>query len=202
MFKQKGLGRARMGDRQSPIRVGGGIIFGPTPRSYRQKTPRKVKRLALLSALRDKLQNGGVMLIDSFPQDEETPKTKRVVSFLNGVGVQRQKTLLVTAESDSWLVLSSRNVPYLEVGLSRQLHPYQILTRDLLIFSLDAWKALLSHLGVEEPLVVQPPAEEVVAEEAPAEEVVAEEAPAEEVVAEEAEAAEESEADEEESEAS
>ena len=187
MFRQKGLGRARMGDRQSPIRVGGGIIFGPTPRSYRQKTPRKMKQLALLSALRDKLQSGGIKLVESFPENGEVPKTKRVVSLLKSVGVNREKTLLVTAESNPWLLISSRNVPYVEAALSSQIHPYQILTRDTLIFSVEAWEALLSRLGVEDAPAIKPPveAQETPVEEAPAEEAV-EETPAEQEPVEEA----------------
>lgn len=185
MFRQKGLGRARMGDRQSPIRVGGGVIFGPTPRSYRQKTPRKMKRLALLSALRDKLQSGGIQLIDSFPANGEVPKTKRVVSLLKNLGVDREKTLLVTAESNPWLLISSRNVPYVEAALSSQIHPYQILTRDTLIFSVEAWEALLSRLGIEDAPAVEPPVEETpveaeeAVEETPAEQEPVEETPAE-----------------------
>ena len=189
MFRQKGLGRARMGDRQSPIRVGGGIIFGPSPRSYRQKTPRKMKQLALISALRDKLQNGGIKLVESFPENGEVPKTKRVVSFLKSVGANKDKTLLVTAERNAWLLVSSRNVPYVETALSSQIHPYQILTRDLLLFSVEAWEALLSRLGLEnapaaEPSVEEEAVEETAAEEAPDEEA-AEEA-VEETAAEEA----------------
>ena len=186
MFRQKGLGRARMGDRQSPIRVGGGIIFGPTPRSYRQKTPRKMKRLALISALRDKLQSGEILLVESFPENGEVPKTKRVVSFLKSVGIDREKTLLATAESNAWLRISSRNVPYVEVALSSQIHPYQILTRDRLIFSVEAWAALLSRLDIEEEAPIEPPVEEreeqadEAVEETPAEaEETVEETPAE-----------------------
>ena len=150
MYRQKGTGYARMGDRQSPIRVGGGVAFGPKPRSYRQKTPRKMKRLALLSALRSKLQGGGIMIVDSLPGADEPPKTKRVAELLDNLGAAGGKSTLVTAEAHRWLVVSSRNIPTAEAALSSQLHPYQILTRDALIFTKEGWRALLSRLGVEE----------------------------------------------------
>lgn len=70
LFRQKGLGRARMGDAKSPVRKGGGVAFGPRPRSYRQHTPKKMRRLALLSALRNQVAEDGVVVINEFPPSE------------------------------------------------------------------------------------------------------------------------------------
>jgi large subunit ribosomal protein L4 len=73
LFRQKGLGRARMGDAKSPIRRGGGIAFGPLPRSYRQNTPKNRRRLALLSALRDKMATDAIVVVNEFPPTENRP---------------------------------------------------------------------------------------------------------------------------------
>ena len=153
LFRQKGLGRARMGDIRSPLRVGGGTVFGPRPRSYRQKTPRKMKRLALLSVLRDKFQNDAVRFIDGFPAADERPRTKAVAETLRALELADRKVLIVLPEPNTWVLRSSRNLPKVDVTTSALLNAYDVLTHDVLLMLPASVDVLAERLGATEEAV-------------------------------------------------
>ena len=105
---QKQSGRARVGSRKSPVLVGGGVIFGPHPRSYRKRIPRKMRRQALRVALSDKIRESRITVIDDLELDE--PATKRMSDVRDALGVSG-RTLLITEESSRNVMLSSRGIP-------------------------------------------------------------------------------------------
>ncbi len=107
-WRQKGTGRARQGSIRSPQWRGGGIVFGPTPRSYSYKINKKVRRLALKSVIAEKFQAGDLIVVDNF--DFKAPKTKEMVSFFENIKVDR-KPLLATKKYDENVFLSTRNIP-------------------------------------------------------------------------------------------
>jgi large subunit ribosomal protein L4 len=123
LFKQKGTGRARRGDIKSPLLKGGGSVFGPNPRSYGYKVPKKVRKLALKMALSSKCQEKQLVVIDQFNLEEV--KTKRFVELLKGLNLG--KTLIVTDAENSNLELSSRNVPSVKVLRCEGLNVYDVL---------------------------------------------------------------------------
>lgn len=106
-WRQKGTGRARQGTIRAPQWKGGGVVFGPTPRSYSYKINKKVRKLALLSALADKYQNGDIVVVENIAFD--APKTKEMVNVLTALNVTR-KPLVVTAEYNENVFLSGRNI--------------------------------------------------------------------------------------------
>lgn len=107
-WKQKGTGRARSGSTRSPIWVGGGTVFGPSPRSYAFRMPRKQRRLAIKCALSSKVQSGELVIVDSIAFEQA--KTKNVVQMMNDFSVDK-KALIITAESIENVEKSSRNIP-------------------------------------------------------------------------------------------
>ncbi|MFH1980646.1 MAG: 50S ribosomal protein L4 [Pseudomonadota bacterium] len=142
LFKQKGTGKARRGDIKSPLLRGGGSVFGPDPRSYAYKVPKKVRRLALKMALSAKLQSEDLMVLDSFSLDEV--KTKAFVSVLNTLGVNN--VLIITDDSDSQLTLSSRNVPKVKVMPTEGLNVYDILKFKKLVLIESSIKKIEGRL--------------------------------------------------------
>jgi large subunit ribosomal protein L4 len=129
LFRQKGTGRARRGDIKSPLLRGGGSIFGPDPRSYGYKVPKKVRRLALKMALTSKLQAETLTVIDSFGL--EKPKTRDFLDVLNALGIK--KALIVTDQPDAVLELSSRNVSDIKVLRSEGVNVYDVLKYENLV---------------------------------------------------------------------
>lgn len=129
LYRQKGTGRARRGDIKSPILRGGGVIFGPEPRSYGFKVPKKVRRLALKMALSSKLQNSEVIVLDDFAMDEV--KTKAVASVIRQLDLK--KPLIVTGTKNETLELSSRNIPDVKVLRAEGLNVYDILNHETLV---------------------------------------------------------------------
>jgi len=129
LFRQKGTGRARRGDIKSPLLRGGGSIFGPDPRSYAYKVPKKVRRLALKMALTSKLQAEALTVIDSFGL--EKPRTRDFVEALDALGIR--KALIVTDRPDPALELSSRNVPGVKVLRSEGVNVYDVLKYENLV---------------------------------------------------------------------
>ncbi|MGL5270700.1 MAG: 50S ribosomal protein L4 [Selenomonadaceae bacterium] len=134
-WKQKGTGRARSGSTRSPIWVGGGTVFGPTPRSYAFRMPRKQRRLAIKCALSDKVQSGDFVVLENL--DFAAPKTKDVVKMLNDFSVDK-KVLLVTAETVDNVEKSSRNIPGVKAISSCGLNVYDILNHNKLFITKDA----------------------------------------------------------------
>jgi len=123
LFRQKGTGNARAGSVKSPLRKGGGVIFGPTQRSYAIKVPKKVKKLALKMALSSKVEDNTIYIIDDFKL--ETIKTKEFVNVLNALDLS--DLLIVSDTEEAALLLSSRNIPDVKVIKTEGLNVYDIL---------------------------------------------------------------------------
>ena len=123
LFRQKGTGNARAGSIKSPLRKGGGVIFGPTQRSYAIKVPKKVKKLALKMALSSKVEDNTIYVIDDFKL--ESIKTKEFVNVLNALDLS--DLLIVSDAEESNLLLSSRNIPDVKVIRTEGLNVYDIL---------------------------------------------------------------------------
>ena len=134
-WKQKGTGRARSGSTRSPIWVGGGTVFGPSPRSYAFRMPRKQRRLAIKCALSDKVQSGDFVVLENLNFD--APKTKDVVKMLNDFSVDK-KVLIVTADMVENVEKSSRNIPGVKAISSCGLNVYDILNHNKLFITKDA----------------------------------------------------------------
>lgn len=132
LYRQKGTGRARVGDARSPIRVHGGVAFGPKPRSFRQHTPKQVRRLGLKSALADRFQNEQCVLIEDFTL--ERPRTKDIVSLLDALNLEG-KVLLVLDEHSPNIYLSLRNIPKVNSCTWDNLNIYQVLWHDKLVIT-------------------------------------------------------------------
>jgi large subunit ribosomal protein L4 len=128
-WKQKGTGRARAGHSRSPIWRGGGIIFGPTPRSYSYKVPKKVKRLALISALSMKFKEEKMIILRDFPMEEI--KTKQFQAVVDRFGLN--KALFVIDESRPILEKSSRNIKAVKMVRSEGINVYDLLKYDHLV---------------------------------------------------------------------
>lgn len=133
-WRQKGLGRARQGSIRAPHFVGGGVAFGPHPRSYAQRTPKKMKRLALRSALSARVAEGNVKVVKTF--DWAEPKTKRAKAFLDTVDAGR-KVLLVLGRNDRIPERSFRNLRGTAIVEPGQLTTYDVLWADTLVFTTD-----------------------------------------------------------------
>ncbi len=138
LYRQKGTGNARSGSVKSPLRRGGGVIFGPAPRSYAYAIPKKVRALALRMALSAKLAANELSVIDTFAMD--TIKTKEFDSIIDRLGLKN--TLIVIDGDDRNLVLSARNVPDVKVIRTEGLNVYDILKYDNLLLIESAIKEI------------------------------------------------------------
>ena len=135
-WKQKGTGRARAGSIRSPLWIGGGTTFGPQPRSYAFRMPRKARRLAIKSALTAKLQTGELLVLEGI--QFEQPKTKQVVELLKNFGLDQRKALLITGEADEIVEKSSRNIPGVKALAASGLNVFDLLHHDKLLITRDA----------------------------------------------------------------
>ena len=142
LYRQKGTGRARKGNIKSPLLRGGGVVFGPHPRSYEQKVPKKVRKLALKMALTSKLQDNGVTVVDQFELAEI--KTKDFVAAIRNL--EAPKALIVTIKKDETLERSSRNVPGVKVIRCEGLNVYDILKYEKLVLVEEAVKGIEGRL--------------------------------------------------------
>lgn len=131
-WAQKGTGRARQGSIVGPHFRGGGVAMGPKPRDYSQKTPKKMKQLALKSALSDRASEGNVIVIDSWGFDE--PKTKAAISALSDLGIEG-KALVVLDREDTNAWKSFNNLPSVHTLAADQLNTYDVLNNDVVIFT-------------------------------------------------------------------
>jgi len=138
-YRQKGTGHARQGSTRSPHYRHGGIALGPKPRDYRVKLNRKVRRLAMLSALSTKVLEGNLIVVDSIEMDEY--RTKTVVEMLSALGVEG-KAMLVMPERDDFVVRSASNIPGLKTALTNTMNVYDILNSGKFILTLDAVKLI------------------------------------------------------------
>lgn len=131
-WRQKGLGRARHGSIRSPQWVGGGVAHGPKPRDYSQRTPKKMKRLALLSALSARASESAVMVVEDI--DWSSPKTKQAVGLLDAMNASG-KTLLILGQIDGVAGKSFRNLPEVRLVDPGHLTPYDVLWSDQVVFT-------------------------------------------------------------------
>jgi large subunit ribosomal protein L4 len=132
---QKYTGRARQGSIRSPQWRGGGIVFGPSPRSYRQNTPRRMKRIALISVLSDKAQSGNLIVVESL--DMPSNKTKEMAKALSALGVERS-ALIVGDGSSPEAIRSARNLPKMETSPAATLSTVDLINAHKLVMTVDA----------------------------------------------------------------
>jgi large subunit ribosomal protein L4 len=142
LFRQKGTGRARRGNIKSPLLRGGGVTFGPIPKSYAYKVPKKVKKQALKMALSSKLQENGILVLDEFKLDQI--KTKAFVEIKEAL--KMKNALIITEQKNETLELSSRNVPEIKVMRSEGLNVYDILKYKTLVLLEASVKAIEGRL--------------------------------------------------------
>ena len=134
-WRQKGTGRARQGSTRSPQWAGGGVVFGPHPRSYAFKVPNKVVKLAMRSALSAKAADGQLFVVDSFGWDK--PSTKNAVACLKALGIEGRCTVVI-ANDDVNAYLSFRNIPQVECIPVAEGNTYDFVNNKALVFSADA----------------------------------------------------------------
>jgi len=153
-YRQKGTGRARQGSLRAPQYAGGGIVHGPVPRSYVQRTPKKMKAAALRGALSDRLSHGRVHVVSAFV-DGDAPRTKDALAVLasavTGLGdLGHQLRALVVAHRDDEITWKSlRNVPGVHVLTEDQLNTYDVLASDHVVFTEQALTAFVSRSSKE-----------------------------------------------------
>ena len=141
-FRQKGTGRARQGSTRAPHMVGGGVVHGPKPRNYAKKVNKKVRKLALRSALAQKIIEGNLIVLDDFAL--EAPKTKTFVEFSKALNFADTKQLYVTEDSyetsdrDYFLYLSARNIKKVSILNSREINVYSLIKQDKVIVTKEA----------------------------------------------------------------
>jgi large subunit ribosomal protein L4 len=135
-YRQKGTGRARQGSIRSPHYRGGGVVFGPHPRSYAQRLPRQMRRLALVGALTAKLEDGAIRIIDDFAL--EGPKTRDLIGVIDALGRSEGRVLIVAPDTNETLILSARNVPGVEVIRADSLNVVAVLNADTVLIEQPA----------------------------------------------------------------
>lgn len=143
-WRQKGTGRARQGSIRAPQWVGGGTVFGPTPRSYAYKLPKKVRRLAIKSALSSKVKNNEIVVLEGLQFD--VPKTKEMVKVLKGLNVDR-KALIVTRDFEVNVAKSANNIPGVKFVTAEGISVLDVLKHDKLVITKDAVAKVEEVLG-------------------------------------------------------
>lgn len=138
-FRQKGTGRARQGTIRAPHYVGGGVAFGPKPRDYSYKLPKRVKRLALFSALSAKVAAGEIIVLDELAMD--APKTKDMIKILSNIKAER-KSLIVLPQVDENVIKSSNNIPGVLTTFVGQLNVYDILNHNNFVITKQALETI------------------------------------------------------------
>jgi large subunit ribosomal protein L4 len=144
LYRQKGTGHARAGDRKSPVRVGGGTIFGPRPHEYRVGVNKKTKQLARRSALAYKLQGDAVRVVEDIQL--EAPKTRDVAGILGSLELTGRKVLLLTAGHDDVLYRSARNIPKLSIRRAAEASTLDLMQAGVVILQEGALGALTEAL--------------------------------------------------------
>ena len=143
-WRQKGTGRARQGSIRAPHWRGGGIVFGPTPRSYEQKMPRKMRRQALRSALSVKVSGAQVMVLDAL--DMSAPKTKEVLGILQNLGID-SSALILLPQRDEAILRSVRNLPEVRTLVAQYLNVRDLLKYDYILMPLASLEVIEGILG-------------------------------------------------------
>lgn len=146
-WRQKGTGRARAGSFQSPLWVGGGVVFGPKPRDFSKKVSKKTKSLALRKALSERLKAGDVVVVDSFKLS--TAKTKDFMKAIRALDIDGTMLVVSCGEENKNLALASRNISYVDVTTSESLNTYDVLRPDKLLFSKSAFEKVEARLNKE-----------------------------------------------------
>jgi large subunit ribosomal protein L4 len=145
-YRQKGTGKARAGSFQSPIWVGGGVVFPPRPRDFRKKVNRQTRQLALRKALSERLKGGDVLVVDAWTV--ETHKTKEFEKLRMGLDILTKSALLVSESADNKnLTLACRNIPDVELTTSDTLNTYQVLRYDKIVISKGAFEKLQQRIA-------------------------------------------------------
>lgn len=150
-WKQKGRGGARAGTNRSPLWVGGGTIFGPRPRDYRQDLPKKVKALARRSALSYKVKDEQLLVVDDF--NFENPKTQSFLSILKALKIDGKKTLLLTNGKQENVWKSGRNINKVKILEASKASPYQILNNQVLLVQKSALEILNNNQSAPKEVV-------------------------------------------------
>ena len=145
-WRQKGTGRARAGSFQSPLWVGGGVVFGPKPRDFSKKVSKKTRSLALRKALSERLKAGDVVVVDDLKLS--SPKTKDFVKVINALEL-KGTTLVVSNGDDKNLTLASRNMENVALATSESLNTYDVLRPDKLVFTKSAFEKVEARLTKE-----------------------------------------------------
>ena len=138
-WKQKGTGRARQGSIRAPQWTGGGVALGPKPRSYRYSLNKKLRQVALKSALSSKVTDNNIIVVDNITVSEY--KTKEIVKMLSNLNVDK-KALIVLNEKNDFVVKSANNIPEVKTTLSTALNTYDVLNCEQFVITLDAVKKL------------------------------------------------------------
>lgn len=144
-YKQKHTGRARAGSNRSPLWKGGGTVFGPQPRDYSYRLPRKAKKAALYSALSAKLADGEITVIDGISFDK--PRTKDMVALLKNLGLHNTTTLIVVPEKNENVIFSARNIPGVRVMRVADLNTYEVAVHNRLLITKQAVEMLTETEG-------------------------------------------------------
>lgn len=145
-WKQKGTGRARAGSFQSPLWVGGGVVFGPKPRSYAKKVNVRTKQLALRKAMSERLKAGDIVIVDDIKLS--SPKTKEVIGVIDALKIDGTAIIVSTGENKN-LMLAARNLPNVWLTTSETLNTYDVLRPDKLIFTRGAFEKIEARLNKE-----------------------------------------------------
>ena len=138
-WRQKGTGRARQGSTKGPQWVGGGVVFAPKPRDFSQKVNKKMRDLALISAMSQKLSQNEITVVDKI--DLEAPKTKAVADMLTAFGI-KHSTVIVTADTDNVVLKSVNNLENVDLTTASQLNVYDVVANGNVVFTQDALKKL------------------------------------------------------------
>jgi large subunit ribosomal protein L4 len=170
-YRQKGTGRARQGSIRAPQFAGGGVVHGPAPRDYSQRTPKKMKAAALRGALSDRAHHGRVHVVASF-LDDDSPSTKAGLAALRKV-TERANALVVVARGDELTAKSLRNVPEVHLLHADQLNTYDVLCADDVIFTQAGFEEFLSGRGIEIEVSEAKPAKKAATKKAAADKTAA-----------------------------
>jgi large subunit ribosomal protein L4 len=149
MYRQKGTGQARQGTRKAPHWRGGGVVFGPHPRDYRQDMPKKQRRVALRSALTSKVGEDRLLILDELRVDQ--PRTKEIVAMLKSLGIDH-RALLVLPDGDQNVVLSARNVPGVETMPAYTLNTLAVMRHEYVVMPVAALRKVEEILATSNDL--------------------------------------------------
>ncbi|UCC79335.1 MAG: 50S ribosomal protein L4 [Candidatus Zixiibacteriota bacterium] len=144
-YRQKGTGRSRAGSNNSPLWTGGAIIFGPVPKDYYRRMPRRLKRKALVSALSLKAKSGDINIVEK--PDVNEPKTRIVADYLKKLGLYHRKTILLYEGKDDNLSIASKNIRYFNVKRAELVNPYDLLWHKTVLITEDGLARIKEIFG-------------------------------------------------------